>query len=313
MSPTVPISMFVDAPMEEELLPPLEPTPHARAMDRAVMQPKPQPPRPPDAARRGTTPHQRVTRLKTLDDVRVALGKLYREARMLKLPLDQAKGLAYLLQVMSTALEDRVALPAITNPAKVGQLEHKQAKFCIEYMVDGNATQAALRAGYSAKSAGQIRKENLRKPPIAAEITRLRAEYAKAAGIDKVWVLERMKAHVLAELPDVFDDGDMLLLPSKWPKHMRRLIDKVKIVQQRTGTLVVDSNGTPILVPMYVKEVTLEPKLPALAKLLDFVVGIPAAPPVTKNFQVNVENLLVQMRSHAPVRPNEARGDDIPT
>jgi hypothetical protein len=44
MSPTVPISMFVDAPMEEELLPPLDPTPPARPMDRAAMQPRPQPP-----------------------------------------------------------------------------------------------------------------------------------------------------------------------------------------------------------------------------------------------------------------------------
>lgn len=59
-------------------------------------------------------PPQRVSRLKTLDDVRVELGKIYREARTEKLPLDQAKGLAYLLQVMSglikeTELERRVS------------------------------------------------------------------------------------------------------------------------------------------------------------------------------------------------------------
>jgi hypothetical protein len=57
---------------------------------------------------------QRVTRLKTLDDVRVELAKVYREARTHRLPLDEAKGLAYLLQLMSnlvkdTALEQRVA------------------------------------------------------------------------------------------------------------------------------------------------------------------------------------------------------------
>ena len=125
--------------------------------------------------------------------------------------------------------------------------------------------------------------------------------YAKAAGIDRVWVLERMKAHVDAALPDLFDEGDMLLPPSKWPKHMRRLVDKVKIVQQRTGTVVVDSNGSPIHVPMYTKEVSLESKLPALAKLLDFVVGIPVTPPVTNNFQVNVEKLLMQLDRNAPV------------
>jgi hypothetical protein len=38
----------------------------------------------------------------------------------------------------------------------------------------------------------------------------------------------------------------------------------------------VDSNGSPILVPMYTKEVKLEPKIPALKHLLDFVTGNPA-------------------------------------
>lgn len=52
------------------------------------------------------TPPSRVTRLKTLDDVRVELGRIYREARTKKLPLDQAKGLAYLLQVMSALMKD---------------------------------------------------------------------------------------------------------------------------------------------------------------------------------------------------------------
>ena len=61
----------------------------------------------------------------------------------------------------------------------------------------------------------------------------------------------------VAELPDLFDDGDMLLPPSKWPKHMRRLVDKVKIEQKRTSTVIIDSNGKPIVVPMYTKEVTL--------------------------------------------------------
>jgi hypothetical protein len=54
-----------------------------------------------------------VTRLKRLDDVRVELAKVYREARTGTLLLADAKGLAYLLSVMSalvkdTALEERI-------------------------------------------------------------------------------------------------------------------------------------------------------------------------------------------------------------
>jgi len=51
----------------------------------------------------------------------------------------------------------------------------KQAAFVDEYLIDLNATQAAIRAGYSAKTARQIGEENLSKPDISAAV---------AAGID---------------------------------------------------------------------------------------------------------------------------------
>lgn len=49
-------------------------------------------------------------------------------------------------------------------------LTEKQARFVAEYLVDLNATQAAIRAGYSAKTASSIAEENLRKPEIAAAV-----------------------------------------------------------------------------------------------------------------------------------------------
>ena len=42
----------------------------------------------------------------------------------------------------------------------------KQKRFCDEYLIDLNATQAAIRAGYSEKTAGVIATENLQKPII---------------------------------------------------------------------------------------------------------------------------------------------------
>lgn len=50
------------------------------------------------------------------------------------------------------------------------KLTPKQAKFVIEYMVDLNATQSAIRAGYSENAASEIGHENLRKPQILEEI-----------------------------------------------------------------------------------------------------------------------------------------------
>lgn len=46
----------------------------------------------------------------------------------------------------------------------------RQKKFCDEYLIDCNATQAAIRAGYSPKTAKQIGQENLTKPDLKAYI-----------------------------------------------------------------------------------------------------------------------------------------------
>lgn len=46
----------------------------------------------------------------------------------------------------------------------------KQRKFCDEYLISGNATDAAIKAGYSPKTAKQIGSENLAKPDLRAYI-----------------------------------------------------------------------------------------------------------------------------------------------
>lgn len=54
------------------------------------------------------------------------------------------------------------------------KLSEKQKQFCEEYLIDLNATQSALRAGYSPKTAYAIGVENLKKPQIQEYITELR-------------------------------------------------------------------------------------------------------------------------------------------
>lgn len=49
-------------------------------------------------------------------------------------------------------------------------LRAKQEQFCLEYIKDFNATQAAIRSGYSAHTAGEMGYENLNKPQIAERI-----------------------------------------------------------------------------------------------------------------------------------------------
>jgi phage terminase small subunit len=49
-------------------------------------------------------------------------------------------------------------------------LTDKQSKFISEYLIDLNATQASIRAGYSKETAKQIGSENLSKPAISTAI-----------------------------------------------------------------------------------------------------------------------------------------------
>lgn len=54
----------------------------------------------------------------------------------------------------------------------MAKLTAKQQRFCDEYLIDLNATQAAIRAGYSAKTAKQIGQENLTKPDLQEYISK---------------------------------------------------------------------------------------------------------------------------------------------
>lgn len=71
----------------------------------------------------------------------------------------------------------------------MAKLTAKQEQFCQEYLVDLNATQAAIRAGYSKDTANEIGSQNLAKISISERITELRAERAGRLEITKDMVL----------------------------------------------------------------------------------------------------------------------------
>jgi phage terminase small subunit len=72
-------------------------------------------------------------------------------------------------------------------------LRAKQELFVQEYLKDLNATQAAIRAGYSEKTAYSIGQENLKKPEIAAEIEKRQGKIGEDNGITVEWILSEMK------------------------------------------------------------------------------------------------------------------------
>ncbi len=70
------------------------------------------------------------------------------------------------------------------------KLTSKQATFVNEYLVDLNATQAAIRAGYSKRTAGQIGDENLKKPQIAKAIQKSMNQRAEQTEISSELVVQ---------------------------------------------------------------------------------------------------------------------------
>lgn len=86
-------------------------------------------------------------------------------------------------------------------------LTPKQAQFVAEYLVDLNATQAAIRAGYSPDTARAIGSENLSKPDVAAAIAEAQAERAKRTEITQDRVLKELAKIGFADISDVITWG----------------------------------------------------------------------------------------------------------
>ena len=81
----------------------------------------------------------------------------------------------------------------------------KQKRFVEEYLIDLNATQAAIRAGYSPDSARDIGCENLTKPNIKAVIDRAMAERSRRTGINQDRVIQEIAKLAFLNPVDVID------------------------------------------------------------------------------------------------------------
>ena len=102
------------------------------------------------------------------------------------------------------------------------KLTPKQRAFTQEYLVDLNATQAAIRAGYSEKWAQQMGAENLLKPVIARAIMQAKAERSQRTKIDADWVLERLAQEMEADVADLYDESGALKPVHEWPLIWRQ-------------------------------------------------------------------------------------------
>lgn len=79
------------------------------------------------------------------------------------------------------------------------KLTQKQQRFVDEYIISGNATQAAIKAGYSKKTAKQMGTENLAKPIVKTAIEKRNAEIQSEKTADMTEVMEYLSSVMRGE------------------------------------------------------------------------------------------------------------------
>ena len=89
----------------------------------------------------------------------------------------------------------------------------KQKRFIEEYLIDLNATQAAIRAGYSPDTAKSIGSENLTKPDLQARIAKAMAERSKRTGVSADRVVMELAKIAFVNAGDVIDAETATLKP----------------------------------------------------------------------------------------------------
>ena len=98
----------------------------------------------------------------------------------------------------------------------------KQQRFVEEYLVDLNATAAAKRAGYSARTAEWQGPQLLGKSHVAAAVAAAQQNRSERTQVDSDWVLKRLHRDATADIADLFDEQGKMKPADQWPDAWRQ-------------------------------------------------------------------------------------------
>lgn len=114
------------------------------------------------------------------------------------------------------------------------KLTAKEDKFADEFLIDLNGTQAAIRAGYSKKTAANIASQNLGKLHIQEAIAERRDKLAKDAGITPERVLAEYAKIGFSDLRKVLTSEGTLIDPQYWDDETAGAISGLEVVARHT-------------------------------------------------------------------------------
>lgn len=141
---------------------------------------------------------------------------------------------------------------------KSGKLTNKQKRFCEEYLVDLNATQAAIRAGYSKHTAGSIGEENLRKPEIKKYVAKLQEKLSKETGITAKMVIDELAKIGFSNIQDFIDSDNSVKDISDIDRSQAAAVEGVKKIVTEWGEGKKAGKRTAITFKLYDKGAALE-------------------------------------------------------
>lgn len=109
------------------------------------------------------------------------------------------------------------------------KLTPKQERFCEEYLIDLNATAAAKRAGFSAKSAMEQGYALINKPQVKAKISELKMARSERTEINADRVLAELGRVAFVDIAKAYaSDGTLLLVPDM-PEEIRLALAAIDI------------------------------------------------------------------------------------
>jgi phage terminase small subunit len=115
-------------------------------------------------------------------------------------------------------------------------LTPKQRRFVDEYLLDLNATQAAIRTGYSKKTADQQASRLLTNVKVREELAERMTSREERTKVDADYVLKRLVEIDQLDVLDILED-DMSFKPlSKWPKPWRQYLSGFDLAEMFEGS-----------------------------------------------------------------------------
>lgn len=114
-------------------------------------------------------------------------------------------------------------------------LTKKQRLFVDEYLIDLNATQAAIRAGYSTRRATEIGYQLLQRPEVAQAIQAAMAERSKRTKVEADYVIRRLREIDEMDVLDILEDDGSFRSIRDWPKAWRQFLSGIEIAELFEG------------------------------------------------------------------------------